>query len=531
VFEIFIALAMKEDAAAVNVCFRLPRRQRIFSHRPATRTESLDPMPSHGIVASREKTDMRPALDEVLRVREGPAPQPDEITITGSDPVFSTRFRIGETCATVLAGVGTAINDIWELKTGRRQKVSIDVRHAAAALRSSHYLQQPDANGAFKAVVNEKHEAMIQITQPWPTKDGRWFLPHFGLPNLEARVLNVLGCEPTPHSVSKAVAQWKALDLEAAIDEARACGAMVRSNAEWLETPHGQVLAGKPIVEIIKIADSDPEPIPEGPRPLSGIRALDLTRILAGPIAARTLAENGADVLMVTAERLPQIREHVMDTSHGKRSCFLDLKSGPGAEQLKALVRAADVFSQGYRPGMIAELGFGPEQLAALRPGIVCLSISCFGADGPFSHRGGWEQVAQTVTGICNEGRPDRPALLPAAACDYTTGYLGAYGVMVALARRAREGGSYHVRVSLCQSGMFIYRQGKTDFSQEGMGLTETELDTLRLQSNTSYGPLRHLGPVLRLSETPPHWARPTPKLGGNRPEWLADEAASEAAQ
>ena len=125
------------------------------------------------------------------------------------------------------------------------------------------------------------------------------------------------------------------MDLENAIDEIRACGGMVRSNDEWLATPHGQVLAAKPIVEIIKIGDSDPEPMPEGPRPLSGIKALDLTRILAGPISGRTLAEHGAEVLMVTAERLPQVPEHVIDTSHGKRSCFLDLKkagrSGPVA--------------------------------------------------------------------------------------------------------------------------------------------------------------------------------------------------------
>ena len=464
-----------------------------------------------------------------MAVRGRGMPADGEVSITGADPVFSTRFRIGETCAAALAGVGVAVSDIWETKTGRRQSVAIDVRHAAAALRSTHYMQAPDASGTFEPVVNRRHEQMIAITQPWPTKDGRWFLPHFGLPNLEARVLKVLGCEPTPESVKAAVAKWDALDLEAAIDEARACGAMVRSNEEWLAHPHGQVLKAKPIVEIIKIGDSDPEPLPEGGRPLSGVRVLDLTRILAGPIAGRTMAEQGADVLMVTAERLPQIREHVMDTSHGKRSTFLDLKASDDASRLKELVLDADVFSQGYRPGMLAGLGFGPEQLAELRPGIVCLSISCFGADGPFSHRGGWEQVAQTVTGICNDGSPERPKLLPAAACDYTTGYLGAYGVMLALARRAHEGGSYHVRVSLCQSGMFIYRQGKTEFSEPDMDLSEAELHRLRVETPTSYGPLRHLGPVLRFSETPARWVRPTPKLGGDRPEWLPVEAADAA--
>jgi crotonobetainyl-CoA:carnitine CoA-transferase CaiB-like acyl-CoA transferase len=470
---------------------------------------------------------MNTAFEEVMEIRGEGMPGDGEVEISGADPVFSTPFKLGETCAAVLAGVGVAVSDIWALKTGRRQDVAIDARHAAAALRSTLYMQTPGTDGAFAPVINHAHMAMQKITQPWPTKDGRWFLPHFGLPNLKERVLGVLGCEPNPASVAGAVAQWDALDLEAAIDEARACGAMVRGNAEWLAHPHGQALAAKPIVEIFKIADGDPEPFPAGERPqvdrpLGGIRALDLTRILAGPVAARTLAENGADVLMVAAEHLPQIAEHVMDTSHGKRSCFLNLKTTEGAARLTELARGADVFSQGYRPGMLEDLGFGPEDLARIRPGIVYLSISCFGADGPFSHRAGWEQVAQTVTGLCHEGgEGDRPGLLPAAACDYTTGYLGAYGALLALARRAREGGSYHVRVSLCQSGMFIYRQGKTVFAEPNMDLTRAERDALCIDTQPARGPLRHLGPVLRLSETQPHWTRPTPVLGGDAAEWL----------
>ena len=474
---------------------------------------------------------MTAAFEEVMEIRGEGLPGDGKVKITGADPVFSTPFKIGETCAAVVAGIGVAVSDIWHLQTGSRQNVSIDARHAAATLRSTRYMQRSGADGAFALVVNENHEAMLKVTQPWPTKDGRWFLPHFGLPNLQERVLKVLGCELNPQSVSKAVSQWDALELEAAIDEARACGAMVRSNAEWLDHPHGQVLKAKPIVEITKIADSDPEPFPQGERPLSGIRTLDLTRILAGPIAARTLAEHGADVLMVAAEHLPQIEEHVMDTSHGKRSCYLNLKTAEDTARLKQLVRGADVFSQGYRPGMMSDLGFGPQELAETRPGIVTLSISCFGAGGPFSHRAGWEQVAQTVTGICKEGGPDRPGLLPAAACDYTTGYLGAYGVLLALAQRAREGGSYHVQVSLCQSGMFIYRQGKTQFDEPDMELSQAELDALRIESQPAIGPLRHLGPVLHMSQTQPHWSRPTPMLGGDAPQWLGTTAAVKAAE
>jgi len=464
---------------------------------------------------------MKAAFKEVMEIRGGILSEDIEINVTGADPVYSTPFRIGETCASVLAGVGVAISDVWEMKTGQRQKSGIDVRSAAAALRSTHYLQNLGENGKFIDIVNKEHQAMRRLTQPWPTRDGRWFLPHFGLPNLRERVLKVLACEPNADSVSRAVSKWEALELEAAIDEARACGAMVRSNSEWIDHPHGQTLKAKPIVEIDKIGESDPEPFNDGERPLSGIRVLDLTRILAGPIAARTLAEHGADVLMVTEENLPQIKEHVMDTSHGKRSCFLNLKTPGGSRILNDLVRDADVFSQGYRPGCLSRLGFGPADLADIRPGIVYLSISCFGDEGPFSHRAGWEQIAQTVTGICHENGADQPQLLPAAACDYTTGYLGAFGVLTALARRATYGGSYHVRVSLCQSGMFIYRQGKTEYSGIDTGLSEAELDALRIESDTVHGPLRHLGPVLKMSETQPHWTKATPILGEDMPVWL----------
>jgi crotonobetainyl-CoA:carnitine CoA-transferase CaiB-like acyl-CoA transferase len=238
-------------------------------------------------------------------------------------------------------------------------------------------------------------------------------------------------------------------------------------------------------------------------------------------MSARTLAEHGAEVLMVTAERLPQIPEHIIDTNHGKRSTFLDLTRADDAARLKALAKDTDVFSQGYRPGALAKLGFGPDELAAQRPGLIYVSISCFGADGPFSHRAGWEQVAQTVTGILHEGKPDRPALLPGAACDYTTGYLAAYGTLLALARRAREGGSYHVRVSLCRSGMMIYRQGKLDDVAADLDLSPEELDGMRIESHPKSGPLRHLGPAVQLSETPPRWDRPTPQLGGDAAAWV----------
>ncbi len=471
---------------------------------------------------------MTTALDELMQIRN--RPEDGAVTISGTDPVFATRFKLAETGAAVLGAIGMAVSDIWAMKTGRRQTVAVDVRHAAAALDSAAYLQSRQDDGSYLARANSPAaEVNYKISQPFATKDGRWFLPHFGIAHLKARVLGVLQCADTPEGVAGAVSQWYAQDLEDAIAGARACGGMIRTAEEWLAHPHGQALAARPVLEIEKIGDSEPEPFPEGGRPLAGVRVLDLTRILAGPVAARTCAEQGADVLMVAAKGLPQIKKFVIDLSHGKRSCFLDLNEAAGAAGLKQLVAGADVFSQGYRPGVLAARGFGPEELAAHRPGLVYTSINCYGQHGPFQDRAGWEQVAQSVTGICHEHGGGTPALLPVAVCDYVTGYLGAYGTMLALARRGVEGGSYHVKVSLCQTAMFLLRQGRVDLQVDRQvehfgaaeALSPDEVAPLQMDSQTSYGPIRHLAPVIRLSETPPAWDRPTPALGGDGAEWL----------
>ena len=478
-------------------------------------------------VTAPGKTDAAsPALAELLEVRDGPPLAPYEVTIRGGDPFFATPFRVGESTAASLAATGIAANDIWEIRTGRRQSIDVSAREAAASLRTGDYTLRRDPDGVYRGIpMSDSMAHMFTMTLPWPTRDGRYFLPHLNLPNLAARVLSVLKCEHNAAGVSGAVARWDADALEEAIAEARACGGKIRSSTEWIAHPHGALLASCPAIEIERVGEGAPEPFRPGDRPLSGVRVLDLTRILAGPMSGRTLAEHGADVLMVTEESLPQT-EHVRDTSHGKRSCFIDLKSATGRARFAELVREADVFINGYRPGALASLGFGLEQIAELRPGIVHLSVSCFGAGGPFSPRAGWEQIAQAVTGVCQTHgeatRAGQPKLVPAPMCDYNTGYLAAYGVMLALARRAREGGTWAVRASLCQSAMFIQRQGLLDQFEHAPGeLTQAERDDLYVSADTCYGSLKTLGPVLKMSETQPHWSRPTPRLGSNTPEWL----------
>ncbi|MEN2416557.1 CoA transferase [Streptomyces rimosus] len=469
------------------------------------------------------------AFDELMALRGGERPAPGEVTISGSDPLFVSPFRIGRTLADALAARAVAANDLWELRTGLRQQIGVDVRVAAAtALGGEDMTLARDAVGAYRPIpVSPDVEHMASLTQPWRTADDRWFVPHFNLPHLERRVLDVLDCEATPASVEAAVRKWKADDLDEAIAAADACGGVVRTTREWLAHPQGAYLAARPVVEITKIGDSAPEPLPDGSEPLAGIRVLDLTRILAGPTTALGMAEHGAEVLMITAPHLPQVPPFVRDTSHGKRSAYLDFTQPDQAARLRELVADADVFIEGYRPHRMEAHGFGPSDLAAVRPGLVYVTVNCFGSGGPLGARAGWDQVAQAVTGVCDiQGRATkagRPQLTPVFLCDFLTGYLGSFGAMLALARRAREGGTYRVQVSLCQSAMLVQRQGLISGFEDAAGrLDPEEFERYAVADDaTAYGDLKSLGPVIRMSGTPPHWSRTTPRLGSSRPEWI----------
>lgn len=469
------------------------------------------------------------AFSELMAIRGAPPIGKDEVIIEGEDNIFRTPFKIGQTSAEVLAARAIAANDLWELRKGRRQGISVNIRAAAAtSLSGTDMTCRRDQSGRYEPLPpSPELKHMIALTQPWPTADGRWLLPHTNLPHLERRILNLLQCESTPESLSAAVAKWNSDDLEQAIADVHACGGKVRTAEEWLMHPQGSFLQTQPVVEITKISDTDPIPLPEGNEPLSGIRVLDLTRILAGPTAGLSLAEHGADVLMVTAPQLPQVPAFVRDTSHRKRSCFLDYSVSSEAEKLKNLAEQADVFIDGYRPNRLAAHGFGVEDLARLRPGIVHVSVNCFGSGGPFHDRAGWDQVAQAVTGMChtqgNSTGAEKPNLTPVFACDFIAGFLGSFGAMVALARRTREGGSYTVKVSLCQAAMLIQRQGlKEDFAEAEQRLSPSEFDEYAQYDNGTYlGDLKSLGPVIRMSETSPKWTGTTPKLGSSTPSWL----------
>ena len=445
----------------------------------------------------------------------------DDLMITGgSDPILPTSFRIGDTSTAALSAVGLAVSDLWESKTGRKQRVSVDARRATASLRSGKYMQMDGAG-----VSTERN--MVMGT--YPTKDGRWSYLHCNFPNHRAAALSVLGVNEDRDEVAKSVAKWDAFDLEEAIIEARGAGGMVRSMEEWAIHPQAAAIASLPLMDIVKIADSPPEPLPDGSRPLSGVRVLDLTRVLAGPTCARTLAEHGADVMKITAGHLPNIGYQEYDTGHGKLNATLDLRDGRQMETLRGLVRQTDVFSQGYRPGTLGRRGLSPEELAELRPGIVYISLSAFSHEGPWASRRGFDTVVQTVSGITQRqgelfpGAIPGPQFYPVSAIDYLTGYLMAFGGIVALNKRIHEGGSWLVRISLAQVGRWLVSQGEipeTQLKDVAAEFTPEEIASWLMVSETPMGNLGHLSPVIGLSESAPRWSRPSVPLGYHDPVW-----------
>ena len=437
----------------------------------------------------------------------------DRVTVVGRDPVLASRFPVGEAAACTVGACGAAAAALY----GVVQDVRVDVRRAAASL-VGFALQHVEAN---PATFDRPDRALVAL---YECRDRRWVHLHGAFEHLASGTCRVLGISERDAAdrqvVAAAVRRFDAQDLEDALAAQRMCGAMVRSASEWVAHPQGQVMATQKRVEITRIGESPAEPMSNRrATPLAGVRVLDLTRVLAGPTAGRTLASHGADVLLVNAPGLANVFPFVVDTSHGKRSTYLDLTVDADAACLRELARDADVFVNGYRAGALARRSFGPDDLAALRPGIVYASVNCYGNVGPWAARPGWEQLAQTVTGIAVEqGRPTRPELIPAAACDYTTGYLTALGIMAALHRRAHEGGSWHVQTSLVQTAMWFQRLGARCDPSAARGLGD--IDELTVTTESGFGRLRHLPPVVDMSLTPPRWERPTVPLGTHLAGW-----------
>jgi crotonobetainyl-CoA:carnitine CoA-transferase CaiB-like acyl-CoA transferase len=456
----------------------------------------------------------RPAVERAARLAGLELAPRTDVAITGADPVLASPLHLGEGAATALALVGQEADRIWQARGGKRQSIEVDVAHAAASLHSFAFLRVEDAGGDTPV----RH--VPPITAIFKCGDGRYIHLHGSFGDAPG-ILAELGLpeHATAEEIATATDRRGAFELEDALAAKNLCGAACRTQDEWLAHPQGRLLSGKPVVELTRIGEAPPMPFAEGDRPLAGVRVLDLTRVLAGPTCARTLAEHGADVLHISSPRLPTIPLFEMDTGHGKRQAHLDLDQPQGAETLRELVRGADVFSQGFRHGALEKRGFGAGDAARLRPGIIYVSENAYGHDGPWRYRPGWEQLAQATTGVTVIQGEECPAITPAAMNDYTTGYFGALGVMIALRRRAVEGGSWLVRVSLSQTSMWFLRLGHDLDRARASG--HGDVASLMQQCDTPYGRMRRLRPALRMSETQPHWSIPSVPLGSGALSWI----------
>ena len=482
------------------------------------------------------------------------------VTFTGADPILRSHFRIGASMAlpAMAAAVGAAA--IWRDRTGEGQDVSIDLREAVYGVNPiiapimRHRLAigavepndpvalgftfTPTINGGLYniALANENEFSFV----PYRTKDGR-FMNITGIyPHLNTRALNLLGAKPDRQSIAAAVATWNGEELEAAMFDAGVVGVMHRTNEEWLAHPEGAHLAQTDLIEIRKVADGDPAPwTPDPTQPLSGVKALALSHVIAGSTAARTLSEYGAEVLHVMRPQTFEFEGLWTDVNIGMRSTSLDLRQPNDADALHALAEDADVFIDGFSGRGIERLGFGIDEIASKRPeGVVYLTMRGYGWDGPWKMVRTFDMEAVATTGFTytegggrypdfgpaygEEERTGTPEFPPTLVMnDYIAGYIGGAGIIEALRRRATEGGSYHVHVNLARAAMWFQSLGtfpSTDFEP---GEDNLMIDPETVTFDSPYGEVTRLAPMAKLSKTPGKWQEPLLTVrGSDLPVW-----------
>ena len=327
--------------------------------------------------------------------------------------------------------------------------VVVDVEHVAVAARSERY-----ARTAAAAEV----DLFAPLSRFFRTADG-WLRLHANYPWHRERALRVLGCLDRPEAVEQAVGAWSGEVLEDALAAAGALGSVVRDVETWRAHPQGRAVAGLPLVQAR--AGGDPRRVLPSGRAASGIRVMDLTRVIAGPVATRTLAGWGAEVLRLDSPGLPEIPAQAVDTLPGKLSAALDLRQPDGRDRMEGLLEQADLLVQGYRPGALARYGLGAQELAGRHPHLSVVTVSAWGSAGPWAGRRGFDSLVQCSTGIAAaESDHDRPGTLPAQVLDHATGYLAAAAGLLALADVQVGRPPRAVQLSLAQTARWLLSAG-----------------------------------------------------------------------
>jgi crotonobetainyl-CoA:carnitine CoA-transferase CaiB-like acyl-CoA transferase len=442
----------------------------------------------------------------------------NDVALTGREPALPSSFRVGTVAQTTIAAAALAAAQLWRQRTGQRQTVSVDMRHAAIEFRSERYQRIAE---------RAPGPTWDKIAGVYATGDGRKVRLHTNFPQHRDGILKLLGVAYERAAVAAALKRWQAQAFEDAVAEAGLVATMLRAPAEWADHPQGRAVAGLPLLEISKIGEAPARALPRNPaRPLAGVRVLDLTRVIAGPVCGRALAAHGAEVMRVTAPHLPGLAELDIDTGRGKLSTALDLRAEDDRDRLAGLLREAHVFVQGYRPGALAAFGFSPEACAEVRPGIIAVTLSAYGHAGPWAGRRGFDSLVQNASGInvaeAEAAGVPPPRELPAQALDHASGYLMAFAAMLALARKAEEGGSWHVRVSLAQTGHWLASLGRLSHGFAAADPKLANIGDLIASADTPFGRVTYVRHAGLMAQTPAYWTRPPVPLGTHAPVWPA---------
>ena len=453
------------------------------------------------------------ALAAVWRLGQMPPEALGHAILSGADPVLPSSFAVGTAAQVPIAAAALAACELGHARGQARQEVRVDMLHAAL-----------ECVGWF-SVDGRVPEIWDKFSGLYRCADG-WVRVHANFAHHRDGALRLLGLAPEGAQradAERALLGWRALEFEQAAADRGLVVAALRRFEEWEQHPQGVAIAAQPLMSFERIGDAPPCLLPRlnaDQRPLSGLRVLDLTRILAGPACGRALAAYGADVMLVNAPHLPNI-ESISSMSRGKLSAQVDLRSDQGRHDLDELLASTQVFVQGYRPGGIEQLGYGPQALAQRRPGIVCVSLSAYGTEGPWRSRRGFDSLVQTAMGFnqaeaAAAGKPE-PKPLPMQILDYATGHLMAFAASAALLRQMREGGSWHVRVSLAQTAQWIRSLGRVP---GGLGIAWPDRQPFLETTRSGFGELVAVRHSAQLSLTPARWTRPSVPPGTDPPAW-----------
>lgn len=406
-------------------------------------------------------------------------------------------------------------------------KVSVPLRHVAAEV-NSHRLYSFDADQP------PLPSSWGPIGGLYKAKDGHVRI-HDNFLNHRIGALQPLGLPhtATKEQVAEAISSWTKVDYETAATQ-NGTGAVyaLRTRDEWNKHPQSAAISDSPVL----LKQLSPGPIPsialgKTSRCLEGLRVVELSRVIAGPVAGKALAAHGADVLWVTSPSLPSLPELDVDLSRGKRTVQLDLTNENDKQTLLDLIKDADVIIQAYRPGSLSARGFSPEALTKLNPRLIYANMSAFGPSGPWSQRRGFDSLVQTCSGMSAgeaecAGKGEVAQMAPYQVLDHAAGYLLATGICAAAYHRAQKGGSWVVNVSLAGAMKYLcslgyYGGDVFDLPEVYPSKDDVPVD-MKEQRDTGFGKMTFIKHSAEVEGKRVGWDEMPKALGSDEPKWLS---------